>query len=96
MHAGAIPDQAAAWACDALLLFTVATAVEHAIERRPTLPGHKSPGKDYAGAAQELFRSLPSDRYPNLNRMAVTMTTGASPERFEFGLRALILGAAAR
>ncbi|MGB0091037.1 MAG: TetR/AcrR family transcriptional regulator [Solirubrobacteraceae bacterium] len=96
MHAGGVPDQAAAWACDALLLYTVASAVEHAIERRPILPGHKSPDKDYAGAARELFLSLPSDRYPNLNRMAVTMTTGGSPERFEFGLNALIRGAAAR
>jgi hypothetical protein len=62
MHAGGIPDQAAAWACDALLLYTVATAVGHAIEGRPTLPGHKSPDRDYAGAARELFGSLPADR----------------------------------
>jgi AcrR family transcriptional regulator len=91
--AGGVADQAAAWACDALLLHTVATGVEHAIERRPTLPGHKSPDRDYVGAARELFRSLPSDRYPNLSRMAVTMTTGGDTERFEFGLNALIHGA---
>jgi AcrR family transcriptional regulator len=96
LRAGGVPDQAAAWVCDALLLYTVATAVEHAIERRPTLPGHKSPARDYAGAARELFRSLPSERYPNLNRMATTMTTGGKPERFEFGLNALIRGAAVR
>jgi AcrR family transcriptional regulator len=91
--AGGVPDQAAAWACDALLLYTLATAVEHAIERRPTLPGHKSPDKDYAGAARELFGSLPSGRYPHLSRMAVTMTAGGHAERFEFGLNALIRGA---
>ena len=91
--AGGVPDQAAAWACDALLLFTVATAVEHAIERRPTLPGHKSPDKDYAGAARELFRSLPSARYPHLSQMAITMTAGGHAERFGFGLNALIRGA---
>ncbi|MGO9958099.1 MAG: TetR/AcrR family transcriptional regulator [Solirubrobacteraceae bacterium] len=93
LRAGGVADQAAAWACDALLLFTVATGVEHAIERRPTLPGHKSPDRDYVGAARELFRSLPSDRYPTLNRMAVAMTTGGDVERFEFGLTALIRGA---
>lgn len=94
MHAGGVPDQTAAWACDALLLYTAATAVEQAIERRPTLPGHKSHDRDYAGVARDLFGSLPSDRYPNLNRMAVTMTTGGDRERFEFGLNALIRGAA--
>lgn len=95
MRAGAIEDQAAAWACDALLLFTTATAVEHAIESRraPTTTQHKSPETDYGAAARELFASLPVETYPNLARMATTMTQGDDEQRFRFGLSALINGA---
>lgn len=95
MHAGGVPDQASAWACDALLLYTYAHAVEHAIQRRrpPTAPQHKSPDTDYIAHHRELLASLPEDRYPNLKRMAVTMTTGDDEARFEFGLKVLIRGA---
>ncbi len=95
LHAGGVADQAAAWACDGLLLYTTATAVEHAIERRraPTEPHHKSPRTDYSAAASELFASLPRERYPNLTRMATTLTQGDDAQRFTFGLTALIRGA---
>jgi len=96
MRAGGVPDQAAAWACDAASLYTFAHAVEHAIERRrvPTTPQQKSVDIDTAIAQhRELLASLPEARYPNLKRMAVTMTTGDDQQRFEFGLKALLRGA---
>jgi AcrR family transcriptional regulator len=95
MRAGGVPDQAAAWACDALLLYTFAHAVEHAIERRrvPATPQQKSPDTDSIAHHRELLASLPEDRYPHLKQMAVTMTTGDDRQRFEFGLKALLQGA---
>lgn len=95
MDAGGMADQAAAWACDALWLYTLAHSVEHAIERHrtPTAAQHKSPDRDYIGTLREHFASLSDDRYPHLKRMAVTMTTGDETERFMFGLSALISGA---
>jgi AcrR family transcriptional regulator len=95
LRSGGVSDQAAAWLCDGLLLYTYAHAVEHAIERKrtPTAPHHKSPDTDFSSEARELFASLPEDRFPNLRRMAVTMTTGDDAARFEFGLSSLIHGA---
>jgi AcrR family transcriptional regulator len=95
LRAGGISDQEAAWATDTLFLFTMASGVEHCIERErtPTEPHHKSPSVDYVGAAQELFTSLPADRYPNLSSMATVMTRGSDLERFIFGLNAIIDGA---
>jgi AcrR family transcriptional regulator len=95
LRAGGIPDQEAAWATDALFLFTVATGVEHSIERvrPPTEPHHKSTSIDYIGNARAVFASLPVNRYPNLSSMATTMTRGDDLERFRFGLNAIISGA---
>jgi AcrR family transcriptional regulator len=97
MRTGEIPDQAAAWAADALYLFTVATAVEHGIERRraPTAPHHKSPATDYSAAARELYAALPADRYPAITSMAATLTQGDDGQRFSFALNAIINGARA-
>jgi AcrR family transcriptional regulator len=95
MRAGTVPDQAAAWACDALLLYTFAHSVEHAIERRrvPTTPQHKSADIDFIAEFRVLLASLPEEEFPNLKSMAVTMTSGDDAQRFEFGLKALIRGA---
>jgi AcrR family transcriptional regulator len=95
LRAGGIPDQAAAWATDTLFLFTVATGVEHCIERQrtPTSPQHKSATIDFTGAVSELYASLPADRYPNLAGLAAIMTRGDDMERFTFGLNAIIDGA---
>jgi len=97
MRAGRIPDQAAAWAADALYLLTVATAVEHGIERRraPTAPHHKSPAADYTGAVRELYAALPPDRYPAITSMAPTLTQGDDAQRFAFAVNAIINGARA-
>lgn len=92
MRAGKIPDQAASWAVDALYLFTVATAVEHGIERRrtPTAPHHKSPAADYPGAVRALYAALPPDRYPVITSMATTLTQGDDAQRFAFAVDAII------
>jgi AcrR family transcriptional regulator len=97
LRAGGVADQAAAWTCDALLLFTFANAVEYAVEaqRPPIAAQHKSPRMDY-GAVRDTYRRLPVYRYPNLNELAVQMTTGGDPERFEFGISALVRGAIER
>jgi AcrR family transcriptional regulator len=95
MRAGGIPDQAAAWAADALYLLTAATAVEHGIERRrpPTAPHHKAPAADYR-AVRELYAALPADRYPAITSMAETLTRGDDAQRFAFAVTAIINGAA--
>ena len=95
MRAGGIPDQAAAWTADALYLLTVATAVEHGIERRraPTAAHHKSPAADYSAAARELYAALPADRYPAITSMAAILTQGNDAQRFAFALNAIINGA---
>jgi AcrR family transcriptional regulator len=95
LGAGGVPDQAAAWASDALYLVTAATAVERGIERRrkPTARHHKSLAANYAGPIRDLYAALPSDRYPNLARMAVTLTQGDSDQRFTFAINAIINGA---
>jgi len=94
MRTGGIPDQAAAWAADALYLLTVATAVEHSIERRraPTAPHHKSPAADI-GTVRELYAALPADRYPAVTSMAATLTAGDDDQRFAFAVNAIINGA---
>jgi AcrR family transcriptional regulator len=95
MRAGAVSDQAAAWACDALMLYTYAHATEHAIERRrvPTAPQHKSPDVDYIAEFRELLATLPEKEYPNLKTMDIALTTGSDKQRFEFGIKALLQGA---
>jgi AcrR family transcriptional regulator len=97
MRAGGTPDQAAAWAADALYLLTVATAVEHGIERRrqPTAPHHKSSDTDYTGAVRKLYAALPADRYPAITSMAATLTRGDDAQRFAFAVNAIINGARA-
>jgi AcrR family transcriptional regulator len=92
--AGDVPEQSAAWACDALLLYTFAHAAEHSIEHRrvPTAPQHKAPEGDFVTYLRDLFASLPEDRYPHLSRLAVTITTGDDTTRFQYGLKALIRG----
>jgi AcrR family transcriptional regulator len=97
LRAGGIPDQAASWACDALWLVTVATAVEHGIERRrkPTAPHHKSLAANYIGPIQGMYAALPADRYPNITSMAVTLTEGDDAQRFTFAINAIINGARA-
>jgi AcrR family transcriptional regulator len=97
LRAGGIPDQAAAWASDALYLVTVATAVEDGIERRrkPTAPHHKSMAANYIGPIRDLYAALPADRYPNLTSMAVTLTEGDDAQRFTFAIQAIVHGAEA-
>jgi len=97
LRAGGIPDQAAAWATDALYLVTVATAVEDGIGRlrKPTAPHHKSLAADYAGPIRDLYAALPANRYPNIASMAVTLTEGDEARRFTFAINAIISGARA-
>jgi AcrR family transcriptional regulator len=94
LRAGRIGEQAAAWACDALLLFTTASAVEHAIERRraPATAQQKAVGVDYAAGALAVFSGLSADRYPTLAQMAEVMVQGADAERFRFGISTLLNG----
>jgi AcrR family transcriptional regulator len=95
LRAGGVSDQAAAWACDALMLQAVATSVEHSIElsREPVTAGQKSPAVDFKTATRERLAQLPPDRFPILSTVADTMTTGDDRQRFHFAISALIAGA---
>jgi len=95
LRTGGVAERAAAWASHALLLFTFATAVEHAVERgrEPTAPHRRSPTTDDSDAARTFFATLPPERYPNITSMAGMLTRGDDSQRFTFGLTALIAGA---
>ncbi len=95
LRAGGIPDQAAAWAVDALYLVTVADAVEQGIagSRTPSGPHHKSLAASFAGPVRDIYTALPADRYPNITGMAGTLTEGDHTRRFAFAINAIIDGA---
>lgn len=90
LRSGGVPDRYAAWALDQLALFVVADVVEGS--------AHASRGGDpavYFTQLRDYFAALPSDRFPNLVRMADVLVEGDGDARFSFGLDLLIDGLAA-
>ena len=87
LREGDLDEQSAVWARDALILFTVATAMQEAAARRARIKGEPAPtsSDDDGGASDERTPSGdgPDDRTP----------AGGAPERFTFALNAIIRGA---
>jgi AcrR family transcriptional regulator len=89
MRAGGLPPQVCSWAMDNIYKYVTADAFEGSV--------HAARG-DTAGAEERLdeisayFASLPAERFPNLTSMVEALMTGASEERFAFGLEMLVRG----
>jgi len=91
--AGGIKPQLAAWFGDLMALYIGAVAVEESIwtERAKAGAGPQTEEEAVAGI-QQLFESLPGDRFPHLKSMAAVLVAGDGARRFEFALDVLIEG----
>lgn len=87
--AGGVSERVAAFTVDILSLYFSSVAYEESIEEFS-----KFLGDGYHLQLRQFFASLPADRFPNMNAMAVTLTEGEGDERFEFGLDLLLRGIA--
>ncbi|MDT7553737.1 MAG: hypothetical protein QOI16_2273 [Pseudonocardiales bacterium] len=93
LRSGGVPDQAVAWAVDAVGMFVAASAVEDAITAELAAEG-RDPGT-YYDEVHQYFASLPADRFPTIAALVKPMMTGDGDERFRFGLELLVEGLAA-
>lgn len=90
-------DQAAAWFCDLIALYTSAVAVEETIwvaraERAAAGAGAEPDRDAVEDRLSSYLESLPVDQFPLLTSLARALTAGGSDERFEFGLTVLVAG----
>lgn len=97
LRAGRIPDQAAAWFVDQMVLFVGAAGVEEDIWRLRNAETQRDGGREVSeeavvGRVRKLFGSLPPEHFPLLRSMATELTTGSGDERFEFGVDLLVEG----
>jgi AcrR family transcriptional regulator len=90
LHAGGVSDRVAALSVDIIGLYLVATGVEESVEAAAPHETHI----EYYMQLRDFWAALPPDRFPRINAMAVSMTTGDDDERFEFGLDLLLRGIA--
>ena len=105
LRAGGLPERAAAWAVDRLILYVSADAVEESADRAHRLgPGPAAglePGQEQeqetAGERRARvgawLAALPPDRFPNTVAL-VDAFMAPGDERFEFGLGLLVRGLA--
>ena len=95
LQAGEIDRQAAAWACDALMLIVAATANEADIRRAAGF----TTAEDFADTVQSLhatFSGLPVERFPLIVGHADELVTGDGDERFRFAIETFLDGLVAR
>ncbi len=93
LHAGGLPDQVIAYACDLLPLYATATAYEESLYARE----YSRPEQvgEFIGQLRAYFAALPRDRFPNVAALAGPLTAGSDgDERFEFGLDVIVRGLA--
>jgi Tetracyclin repressor-like, C-terminal domain len=83
---GGVPGGQAAWGVDLLLLFTTATAAEHAADRVE--------GQDEWDALAGALRGLSDRTHPHAAALAEDLMSGEPMARLSWGLRALISGIA--
>ncbi|MEU7219609.1 TetR/AcrR family transcriptional regulator [Nocardia iowensis] len=93
--AGGVVPQAAAWACDALLLYVAAYCLEVSIAEQ------RSAQDDgiWVRERDELLRrfaALPAETFPHTTRHAAEITAGEGHDRFDFTLALMIDGLAHR
>jgi AcrR family transcriptional regulator len=87
--AGGIEPQTAAWATDALGLYTAAYALEMSLVAQR----QSQPDDEWVVSRDELvrrFTALPLDQFPQTRRYAAELTSGTGHERFEFTLSLIL------
>jgi AcrR family transcriptional regulator len=93
LKAGGVPDRDAAWAVDMLGLFVSAAGYEEAV-RQQQEQGEDSM-REWYDQFTDYLANLPSQRYPNVVRMAPFLAVGSGDERLRFGINLLVAGLAA-
>jgi len=95
LRAAGVPDRACAYAGDLFGLYVGAYGTEESMGLQSPTGEALSP-ETVTGMARDYFRSLPSDRFPNVVALADEMMRSDPDERFEFGLDVLVRGLAAQ
>src|SRR5919204_3864273 len=93
--AGGLEPQAAAWACDILVLLVTGAAREDDVRR----PHGRSTAGDRRQQRDEIYKTLaglPRDRFPLIVSHAAQMVAGDSDERFRFAVDLVVDGLLAR
>lgn len=94
LRAGGLPERAAAWAVDRLILYVSADAVEASADRARRLGQEPAAARGARRArAGAWLAALPPDRFPNTVAL-VDALVAPGDDRFEFGLGLLVRGLA--
>jgi AcrR family transcriptional regulator len=83
---GGVPDRAAAWGVDLLLLYPTAVAVEHSA---PKSPSQKA--EDFSALAAKIA-SADAARYPHISRLGDELLSGDGPARSDWTFDVLLDG----
>ena len=97
MLGGGVPVQAAAWALDRLALYICGDAYESSlwgVAVREAGQDVDTYVEEMTGELRRYFAALPVEHFPHTVAHARTLTSGAGPERFLFGLDLLLDGLA--
>ncbi|TCO52031.1 TetR family transcriptional regulator [Kribbella antiqua] len=93
LKAGKVPDQAAAWAVDLIMLYVTAVAFEESVQGGAQWTPEEIEG--YVAEMRAFFEGLPADRFPLTVALAGALTSGANhDDRVEFALTVLTAGLA--
>lgn len=83
---GGVPDRAAAWGVDLLLLYPTAVAVEHSSRKSPT-----QRADDLADLTEQIV-AVDAGRYPNIARLGGELTSGDGLTRSDWSFDVLLDG----
>jgi AcrR family transcriptional regulator len=86
LHEGGVPDRAAAWGVDLLLLYPTAVAVEHSPPKAT-----KQKANALSSLATEIGDMDPA-RYPHLVRLGAHIVSGDGPARADWAFDVLLDG----
>jgi len=86
LNEGGVPDRAAAWGLDLLLLYPTAVAVEHSNQKSPT-----QKADDLTALAAQIA-VVDAARYPHVARLGDELVSGAGPDRADWAFDVLLDG----
>ncbi|MFD1540786.1 TetR/AcrR family transcriptional regulator [Nonomuraea guangzhouensis] len=86
LNEGGVPDRAAAWGLDLLLLYPTAIAVEQSSQKWATLK------LDDLTALAARITTVDAERYPHLARLGDDLVSGEGPDRADWALDVLLDG----
>lgn len=92
MLAGGVLPRAAAWAIDALLLYTGAYTLEISLaaQRQDQREGDWVVSREQQAELVRRFSALPVEQFPSISRHAAELTSGRGHDRFDFTLRLMV------